>query len=56
MIEPYLIQQGLVQRTPRGRVLTRGGFAYLGLEAPRGLVEQMDLLGEDSLDSTGNGK
>ncbi len=50
VIEPYLIQQGLVQRTPRGRVLTRGGFAYLGLDVPRNL-EQLDFLGEDS----GNG-
>src|SRR3546814_12164244 len=31
VIEPYLIQQGLVQRTPSGRVLTRGGFGSLGL-------------------------
>src|SRR3546814_8794919 len=37
VIEPYLIQQGLVQRTPRGRVLTRGGFGYLGLDVPRSL-------------------
>ncbi|MCB9640294.1 MAG: Holliday junction branch migration DNA helicase RuvB [Myxococcales bacterium] len=27
--EPYLIQQGLLQRTPRGRVVTRGGMAHL---------------------------
>src|SRR3546814_11229863 len=44
VIEPYLIQQGLVQRTPRGRVLTRGGFGYLGLDVPRSLA-QLDLLG-----------
>jgi Holliday junction DNA helicase RuvB len=44
VIEPYLLQQGLLQRTPRGRMLTRSGFAYLGLEAPRALVEQLDLL------------
>lgn len=44
VIEPYLLQQGLLQRTPRGRLLTRSGFAYLGLEAPRALVEQLDLL------------
>ncbi|MEO3428878.1 Holliday junction branch migration DNA helicase RuvB [Pelagibius sp. CAU 1746] len=50
VIEPYLIQQGLVQRTPRGRVLTRGGFSYLGLDVPRSL-EQLDFLAEDS----GNG-
>ncbi len=32
--EPYLLQQGLVERTPRGRVATRRAFAHLGLEAP----------------------
>lgn len=32
VIEPYLIQLGLVQRTPRGRMLTSNGFKYLGLE------------------------
>ena len=33
--EPYLLQQGLLMRTPRGRVATDAGFAHLGLEAPR---------------------
>jgi Holliday junction DNA helicase RuvB len=41
VIEPYIIQQGLVQRTPRGRMVTAGGFAYLGLEPPRNYREQM---------------
>ncbi len=31
IVEPYLIQQGMVQRTPRGRVLTAHAFAHLGL-------------------------
>jgi Holliday junction DNA helicase RuvB len=31
VIEPYLIQRGLIQRTPRGRVLSQTGFKYLGL-------------------------
>ncbi|MGB0935232.1 MAG: Holliday junction branch migration DNA helicase RuvB [Alphaproteobacteria bacterium] len=31
VIEPYLIQQGLLQRTPRGRVLTTEAYTYLGL-------------------------
>ena len=53
VIEPYLIQQGLVQRTPRGRVLTRGGFGYLGLDVPRSL-EQLDLLNGDGV--TGEGQ
>ncbi|MBZ8118583.1 Holliday junction branch migration DNA helicase RuvB [Roseovarius sp. LXJ103] len=35
VIEPYLLQQGLIQRTPRGRMLARGGWRHLGLEAPR---------------------
>ena len=34
VIEPYLMQEGLVQRTPRGRVLTAFGFNQLGLKAP----------------------
>ncbi len=46
VIEPYLMQQGLVQRTPRGRVLSVKGFEYLGLKPKPGL-SQMDLLGED---------
>lgn len=33
--EPYLIQEGFVQRTPRGRVLTSRGRAHLGLPAPQ---------------------
>lgn len=37
IIEPYLIQQGFIQRTPRGRVLTGRAFAHLGLETPREL-------------------
>ncbi len=35
VIEPYLLQQGLVQRTPRGRVLGARAWRHLGLEAPR---------------------
>jgi Holliday junction DNA helicase RuvB len=34
IIEPYLIQQGFVQRTPRGRLLTGRAFLHLGLPAP----------------------
>jgi Holliday junction DNA helicase RuvB len=32
VIEPYLLQQGLVQRTPRGRVLAAKGYTALGLK------------------------
>ena len=46
VIEPYLMQQGFVQRTPRGRMLTDQGFRHLGL-APRGpRAAQLDLLAE----------
>ena len=34
IIEPYLIQQGFVQRTPRGRLLTPHAFRHLGLAEP----------------------
>ena len=32
--EPYLLQQGLIMRTPRGRVATPAAFSHLGLEPP----------------------
>jgi Holliday junction DNA helicase RuvB len=35
VIEPYLLQQGLIQRTPRGRMLAQKGWSHLGLAAPR---------------------
>jgi len=34
IVEPYLIQQGFVQRTPRGRLLTPKAFRHLGVAAP----------------------
>jgi Holliday junction DNA helicase RuvB len=34
VVEPYLLQQGLLQRTPRGRLLTRLAWQHLRLEAP----------------------
>ena len=35
--EPYLLQQGLIKRTPRGRVVTERGYGHLGLPVPEGL-------------------
>jgi Holliday junction DNA helicase RuvB len=32
--EPYLLQRGLIERTPRGRAATRRAYAHLGLEPP----------------------
>jgi Holliday junction DNA helicase RuvB len=45
-IEPYLIQQGLLQRTPRGRMLTLNGYKHLGL-TPSANAAQADLLAPD---------
>ena len=33
--EPYLLQQGLIKRTPRGRAATPAAFAHLALRRPR---------------------
>jgi len=35
VVEPFLIQSGLLKRTPRGREVTAGGWRHLGLEPPR---------------------
>ena len=34
VIEPYLIQQGFLQRTPRGRMATKAAYLHLGLKVP----------------------
>ena len=47
IVEPFLIQQGFVQRTPRGRVLTGQAFRHVGLEPPAGRVDQMGLFADD---------
>ncbi len=36
VIEPYLLQQGMLKRTPRGRVLTSRAYDHLGLPVPEG--------------------
>jgi holliday junction DNA helicase RuvB len=46
VIEPYLIQQGFVQRTPRGRLLTDQAYSYLGLATLRPRPAQLDLLAD----------
>lgn len=45
VIEPYLLQQGLIQRTPRGRMLAARAWRHLGLEAPRA-PGQTELFGD----------
>jgi len=47
IIEPFLIQQGFLQRTPRGRVLTPRAFDHLGLAAPDSLTNGQATLFEE---------
>ena len=47
VIEPYLIQEGLILRTSRGRMLGESGWRHLGLVPPAGTQKRLDLLGED---------
>jgi Holliday junction DNA helicase RuvB len=44
VIEPYLLQQGLIQRTPRGRMLAAKAWKHLGLDAPKP-VARTDMFG-----------
>ncbi len=47
IIEPYLIQQGFIQRTPRGRMLTGNAWKHMGLEPPRNMAEVQGRLFEE---------
>jgi Holliday junction DNA helicase RuvB len=46
VIEPYLIQQGFLQRTPRGRVATANAYQHFGLKAPTSTGENGQLWNE----------
>ena len=50
IIEPYLLQQGFLQRTPRGRLLTPHAFRHLGLVEPKREAAQFGLFGADTED------
>jgi len=50
IIEPYLIQCGLLQRTPRGRLITGHAFRHLGLPEPARDPAQFGLFGADDND------
>ena len=47
IIEPFLIQCGYLQRTPRGRLLTSHAFCHLGLTEPSRDPAQFGLFGQD---------
>ncbi|WP_430511144.1 Holliday junction branch migration DNA helicase RuvB [Pannonibacter phragmitetus] len=49
IVEPYLIQNGFLQRTPRGRVLTAQAFRHLGLAVPQSsAAPQLGLFADDT--------
>jgi len=47
IIEPFLLQQGFISRTPRGRMLTPQAFAHIGLASPKGFEGSQATLFED---------
>jgi len=47
VIEPYLIQQGFMMRTARGRVATRNAYLHLGLKPPQSPAAELPLFGDD---------
>ncbi len=53
VIEPYLIQEGLILRTSRGRMLGEPGWRHLNMTPPPRQPDQLDLLRPDSLDEHG---
>jgi Holliday junction DNA helicase RuvB len=53
-VEPFLLQQGLLQRTPRGRMLTRASFRHLGLDLPAGAAAAQPELFAAAADDAGD--
>jgi Holliday junction DNA helicase RuvB len=51
IIEPYLMQQGFVQRSPRGRILTANAYTHLGLPAPAAGPVQAGLFADEDGDA-----
>ncbi len=50
IVEPFLIQEGLLQRTPRGRMLARGAYQHLGLDVPGTIPAQLSFPDEPESD------
>ena len=48
VIEPFLIQQGLLARTARGRIATRLAWRHFGLKMPERVAANLSLFGEDT--------
>jgi Holliday junction DNA helicase RuvB len=43
VLEPYLLQQGFIMRTPRGRVVTQNAYLHFGLKPPKPMGTSLDL-------------
>jgi Holliday junction DNA helicase RuvB len=43
VLEPYLLQQGFIMRTPRGRIVTQNAYLHFGLKPPKPLGASLDL-------------
>jgi Holliday junction DNA helicase RuvB len=50
IVEPYLLQQGFIGRTPRGRVVTTKAWRHLGLSGPPRSASQLGLFAAGSAD------
>ncbi len=50
VVEPYLMQQGLIKRTPRGRVAAHSAYSHLGLNLPGNQGKLLDRLFESTDD------
>jgi Holliday junction DNA helicase RuvB len=48
VVEPFLIQRGLIQRTPRGRMLADSGYRHIGLKTPQREQGQFSMLDEST--------
>lgn len=49
VLEPFLIQQGFIMRTPRGRVLTKNAYLHFGLEVPSTMLQQnLDIMNDEN--------
>ena len=47
VLEPYLIQQGFLMRTPRGRTATKTAYLHFGMDAPKEIGTDADLFDEE---------
>ncbi|MDD2769383.1 MAG: Holliday junction branch migration DNA helicase RuvB [Methylococcus sp.] len=47
VLEPYLIQQGFIMRTPRGRIATRNAYLHFGLKPPQRTTVNEELFGDE---------